>query len=223
MTLQPLPTHPDRVSYAWYPTTVHPGRGLVPGQVYWLDDLVARTPTPGQVARIEADSAALALPQPTLVESTPAVEQADGEVPKVVTEGVWKAGAARPRRNALSLSGTGVGAARVLGAAAGLRADRTLEIQLTSDGAMTVDLALAALGTAAPSPCAQVQPTAAGARISIPSGTCRVTFGPGAAPPKAAASPTARQPAGCGVPQRAARRELCAPRPPASPGRTARR
>lgn len=178
-TLEPLPARPDKVSYAWYPTTVHPERGLVPGSVYWLDDLQARTPTAGQVARVEADSAALALPATTLVESDPAVEQADGEVPKVVTEGRWQSGADRPRSNRLTLSGTGVGAVRVDGPAAGLRSDQPLVLSLTSDGTMSVDLALAGIGLPAPSPCATVTRTASGARVTVGTGSCTVTFAAG--------------------------------------------
>jgi hypothetical protein len=162
------------------------------------------------VARVEADSAALALPQTTLSESGPTVEQADGEVPKVVTEGVWKNGGPRPRSNALALSGTGVGALRVLGAAAGLRSDRTLTLDLTSDGTLTTELTLSGLGAARPSACAKVTPLSSGARITIGGGICRVTFA-GSTPPRAAA--TAPQPGGCGLLLRAARRELCAPRP----------
>jgi hypothetical protein len=176
MTSTPLPARPDKVDYAWYPTTVHRDIGLVPGQVYWLDDLSARTPTPGQVAQVEADSAALALPEPTLVESTPAVEQPPGEVPKVVTEGRWQNGAARPRSNAVSLSATGVAAATVDGALAGLRTDRRLVLDLTSDGSLAVVLALPGLGKALPSNCAQATPTATGARVTVAAGHCQVVF-----------------------------------------------
>lgn len=218
LSLQPLPAHPDKVSYAWYPATVHPERGLVPGQVYWLDDLKARTPTPGVVARVEADSAALALPKQDLVETTPEVEQADGEVPKVVTEGRWQPGAPRPRSNAVSISGTGVGAVRVLGASAGLRSDRALVVDLTSDGAMTVDLTLSGLGAAAPSACAKVARSDSGARITVAAGTCRVTFA-GVAAPTAASAPAQ---SGCGPLPRAGRPAPCAPRPPASLAREGR-
>jgi len=125
---------PGSFTFSWYPELVSSALGIGPSSDYWISGLQARSSGPGELASVEASSAAIPEASETVEHHT---GTADGPTPAVTDSLTWTPGAAPPKRQALQLGLTNVAALAVNTAAAKLKC---ATITATSDGATALTL-----------------------------------------------------------------------------------
>ena len=95
--------NPQTVDYHWYPNLSRTDLGIGTTTAYWVQNLAARTTTPGQVASVDATSAAIPDPAISVSKTGPTVSTA-GPTPALVTDQTWTTGAKPAAAQHLSLS-----------------------------------------------------------------------------------------------------------------------
>lgn len=192
----PKTVNPGRVTYSWFPDLTRADLGIGTTTAYWVQNLAARTTTPGEVASVDATSAAIPDPAITVAKAGPTASTS-GPTPALVTDQTWTLGAKPAAVQHLSLTLTDVSSLSVDTVRAGLTC---ATIDTTSDGPATLVL------------------TSAGApvTVAVPSGKSTANFCPAAAGNAAVAAPAKASKAVARKPKAAVKHRAAAVRPPAS-------
>jgi predicted esterase len=117
--------NPGHVTYVWHPRLTRPKLGIGPTGVYWVRGLSARKAAAGQLARIDARSAAIPDAKETPVRTTSLLTRFQ-PTPAVVKSLTWKRGKTPKARQHLRLATTDVKAYGVDTHRAGLRCGATV-------------------------------------------------------------------------------------------------
>lgn len=132
-------TRPGTIDYTWYPDLVDTKLGLEATQLWWIDELAARTSTPGGLAHVVAASHEIREPAQTPVRTT--TPQPMGQpAPDVEKQLTWVPGSTPSPASEIDLTLTDVGRLRLNLAEAGFGPDPSGSISVATDGTMALSL-----------------------------------------------------------------------------------
>ena len=126
--------NPGSFTFTWYPDLVSQSLGIGPTGDYWVSGLAARSSTPGELATVNASSAAIPQPSETPEHHTGI---ADGPTPAITDSLTWATGLAPPTSQSLQLSLSDVAAISVQTVSAGLTC-ATLDATTDGETALTL-------------------------------------------------------------------------------------